>query len=223
MGDLRDQDSLGDHDSRDDQNGRHDQSNQPPSGRTPRASVQGVLPPAIHPATIGDLDEIMDVQRSAGRGTTARFRERTAEAIEDELRHVVTARLGDRCVGWAATQFFADADGSAPAGHYLMGVTVEPEHRRAGIARALIAARIAWIRQRADTVSYFANAANTASLAAHRDWPFEEIARGPVFHGVTFTGGVGVLLTARFDGSGHDSGRGSGHDGPPPSEATAGR
>ena len=111
---------------------------------------------AIRPATLADLDEIMDVQRAAGRSRTTRFRERTAEAIVDELRHVVIAR-------------------------YLMGVTVEPEHRRAGIARALIAARIAWIRQRDDTVSYFANATNTASLAAHRDWPFEEIARGPVF------------------------------------------
>ncbi len=177
--------------------------------RPGRAAVQG-MPLTIRPATIGDLDEIInDVQRAAGRGTTTQFRERTAEAIADELRHVVVARLGDRCVGWAATQLFAEPDGLAPAGHYLMGVTVEPSHRRAGIGQALIAARIAWILERDDTVSYFANATNTASLAAHHDWPFEEIARGPVFHGVTFTGGVGVLLTARFDCSGHDAAHGT--------------
>ncbi len=196
---------------------RADQANQDErvqardSRKKPRsglAAVQG-MPLTIRPATIGDLDEIIDVQRAAGRGTTTQFRERTAETIADELRHVVVARLGDRCVGWAGTQFFAEPDGLAPSGHYLMGVTVEPSHRRAGIGQALIAARIAWILERDDTVSYFANATNTASLAAHHDWPFEEIARGPVFHGVTFTGGVGVLLTARFDCSGHDAAHGT--------------
>jgi GNAT superfamily N-acetyltransferase len=161
-------------------------------------AVRGTPPAAIRPATVDDLDEIMDVQRRAGREATTRLRERTAEAIADDNRHVVVARLDDRCVGWAATQYFAEPDGPAPAGHYLMGVTVEPEHRRKGIARALIAARIAWIRERDDSVSYFANAQNAASLTAHHDWPFEEIARGPAFHGVSFAGGVGVLLTAEL-------------------------
>ena len=35
-----------------------------------------------------------------------------------------------------------------------------------------------------------------ASLALHRTWGFQEVARGAAFHAVTFDGGEGVLLMA---------------------------
>jgi aminoglycoside 6'-N-acetyltransferase I len=154
--------------------------------------------PSIRPARADDLARIVAIERLAGREPPPRFAGIIRAAIDDPGRFVVTAGLDDEVVGWAATQHWALADGVAPAGQYLTGVTVTPSCRRRGVGRELIAARMAWIGQRADEVYFFANAGNVASLQAHRGWGFEEIARGSAFRGVSFAGGVGLLLRARL-------------------------
>jgi L-amino acid N-acyltransferase YncA len=68
--------------------------------------------------------------------------------------------------------------------------------RRQGVAAALTEARLLWIWERADSAWYVVNSRNQASLALHQPWGFEEVARGPGFHTVTFDGGEGLLLRA---------------------------
>jgi GNAT superfamily N-acetyltransferase len=90
---------------------------------------------------------------------------------------------------WTAA---ADAPATtAPDGWYLMGLLVDPAHRRAGIGRALTVARLDWLRTRTDRVWYFANARNTPSLALHASLGFREVSRTLTFPGVHFAGGVG--------------------------------
>lgn len=82
----------------------------------------------------------------------------------------------------------------APAGWYLTGVTVLPDHRRSGLAHRLTAARLAWIAERSDAAWYFANAHNAASIRLHEGFGFVEVSRAPSIHGVSFDDGEGVLL-----------------------------
>lgn len=159
------------------------------------------LPATVRFARRDDLDGIREVQRRAARSYTEKFTNVISDAIDDSTRLVVVvvAEAGSGLGGWATTKYWPDHDGPAPGGHYLMGITAAPEQRRLGIGRSLIGARIEWIRHRADSVMFFANARNTASLAAHQRWPFQEISRGHEFRGVQFEGGLGLLLRAQFN------------------------
>jgi len=146
-----------------------------------------------------DLDGICEVRRRAGRSTSETFTRVISDAINDPARLVAVAEADDELVGWAATKYWPDYDGSAPQGHYLMGITVLPERRRLGIGHALIAARIQWIRHRADSVTFFVNATNAASIAAHQRWSFQEISRGTEFRGIQFVSGLGLLFYAQLN------------------------
>jgi aminoglycoside 6'-N-acetyltransferase I len=75
-------------------------------------------------------------------------------------------------------------------------LTVAADHRRRGIGRALTGARLDWIWQRSHDAWFVVNALNTASIDLHRDWGFEEVARGESFHGIAFSGGEGILFHA---------------------------
>jgi aminoglycoside 6'-N-acetyltransferase I len=150
----------------------------------------------VRVARHGDLDGILAVQQLGGRSTSESFTAAISKAIDDPKRLVVVAGVGSDLVGWATTQYWPNDDGAAPSGHYLMGVTVAPEHRRLGVGHALIDTRIEWIRHRADSVMFFTNARNTASVAAHDPWPFQEVSRGDEFRGVRFDGGFGLLFRA---------------------------
>jgi aminoglycoside 6'-N-acetyltransferase I len=151
----------------------------------------------IRPAGIDDVPAILEVQRLAGRSISAVLRDDVVSAVADPTRVLLVA-VRDGVVGWATTRQFDDEDGDAPAGHYLMGVTVEPGSRRTGIGSRLIGERLAWIAARSPAAYFVANAANEASLAAHRRWGFVEIARGPRLRGIEFDGGEGVLCGARL-------------------------
>lgn len=162
---------------------------------------------AIRPAVETDVPGIVTVETLSGRLSEAGrepFAAKIAAAISDEDRLALVAEAksdmtpgpGFAVVGWAKTHRYDVGDGPAPAGHYLGGLTVAPDFRRRGLAVALTSRRLEWIWERADTALYIVNARNEASLALHRRWGFREVARGPVFHGVTFDGGDGVLLAA---------------------------
>jgi aminoglycoside 6'-N-acetyltransferase I len=146
-------------------------------------------------AMIGDIDVIRDIDSKAGRAPADV--DAIAAAIVDEARLVVVASVGGTIVGWGKTHFWSYADGQAPGGHYLGGVTVIPELRRHGIARALTQARLDWIWGRADSAWYIVNPSNRASIDLHRQWGFAEVARAAKFHTTSFTGGVGLLLQAK--------------------------
>ncbi|MFI5085120.1 MAG: GNAT family N-acetyltransferase [Actinomycetales bacterium] len=109
------------------------------------------------------------------------------------------AEAGGTVVAYAKAAWLPTADdgGMSPEGFYLAGCTVLPGHRRRGLGRELTRLRLEWIARRADEAWYFANASNLSSLAMHVEFGFTEIRRGPLFHGVGFSGGEGVLLRAR--------------------------
>ena len=85
---------------------------------------------------------------------------------------------------------------SAPAGWYLGGVVVHPDHRRLGIAADLTRARLAWLAPIAAECFFVVNVMNRASIDLHEPFGFHEIARGPELTGIRFTGGMGVLFRA---------------------------
>jgi aminoglycoside 6'-N-acetyltransferase I len=79
----------------------------------------------------------------------------------------------------AVRNYAEGASGPAP---YVEGLWVEPEHRRRGIARALLAAAEAWARDRGfGHLGSDALIDNEASRAWHRAAGFAEIERLVVF------------------------------------------
>lgn len=165
-----------------------------PQGRAVPGQDTG---PGVHvrPATQDDLDAVAGIERRARRGTD---REQLVLALADPERVVVVATVGDEVVGWAKTHWWSYADGPAPVGHYLGGVTVDPASRRRGVGSALTRARTDWVAERAGFVCCVVNATNVASLALHEDLGFREVARAASFHTIRFTGGSGVLLRAEL-------------------------
>jgi len=145
-----------------------------------------------------DLSGVLEVQRSAGRADTDAFAQSILQSVKDPDRFLVVAETDGRLVGWASTKYFPGVDENAPAGHYLMGITVAPQSRRLGVARSLIAARLTWIAQFADNAFYFASSVNHASIDAHKPWNFHEIARANQFRGVPFASGDGILFRAEL-------------------------
>lgn len=100
--------------------------------------------------------------------------------------------LGYGRTAWSDPEPDAPPD-TAPAGWYLIGLSVDPDWRRRGIARAITAERLAWVATRAEEAWYFANADNRVSLGLHASFGFVEVTRRFSFPGVTFRGGTGVL------------------------------
>jgi ribosomal protein S18 acetylase RimI-like enzyme len=90
------------------------------------------------------------------------------------------------------------APDAGPEGWYLAGLIVDEAHRRRGVGRRLTAVRMDWIAARADVAYYFANARNAASIALHREFGFEELARRFTLPGAVFEGGEGILFRARL-------------------------
>ena len=147
--------------------------------------------PAIYP-------QFLHLQKQAKRATTDAFADSLSDALVDPQRFVVLAEEEGVPVGWATTKHFSTPEPVAPAGHYLMGMTVSPDRRCRGIGTSLVSARMSWIRKRADAAVYFANAANAASIRSHRSWAFVEIARDAQFRDVKFSSGSGILFRAEF-------------------------
>jgi ribosomal protein S18 acetylase RimI-like enzyme len=130
------------------------------------------------------------------------WRHRLREDLEHAERLLLVARADSRLVGYGrARRFQPDGDAPAdvaPAGYYLVGLFVEPDLRRCGIARALTDMRLAWIQERAASAWFFTNAQNVASIELHRRCGFVEVTRAFSFPRVTFAGGVGILSRRRF-------------------------
>jgi ribosomal protein S18 acetylase RimI-like enzyme len=132
----------------------------------------------IRPAVPDDLEAVNAVHAACGR------RAWDAATLEPRAdRYVAVAAVGGTIVGVGKTHHQTDPDGEAPAGYYLGGVSVHPDHRRRGVGRAITRARIEWIWERSGTVYYFTDDDNAASMRMHADFGFEEIARLPAILG----------------------------------------
>jgi ribosomal protein S18 acetylase RimI-like enzyme len=161
----------------------------------------------VRAAVTGDLEDLarLALIHTVG-GSPSDFRDRFAEDLASDGRCLLVAVEDDAVVGYGRAWWFEperDPPANlAPRGYYLLGLVVDPDHRRRGIARSLTAERLAWVRGRgAHEVWYFTNAANTASQQLHRRLGFEEVTRDFVFPRVSFDGGVGVLCRASLHGA----------------------
>lgn len=128
--------------------------------------------------------------------------ERDVAAMEAGAeRGLWVASVHDDVLAYArAARFVPEPDapsGTAPAGWYLTGLVVAPEHRRCGIGEALTLARIGFLAGRTDVIRYFANARNLATIALHGRLGFVEVTRRFTYPGVVFEGGDGVLFERR--------------------------
>jgi len=118
--------------------------------------------------------------------------------IENPERKLVVAEAEAGVVGYGRARLFepgSDAPrDTAPRGYYLMGLFVRPDLRRAGVGAALTETRLRWISEGAEEAWFFANAHNSASIALHRGFGFEEVTRQFSFPGLAFEGGEGILF-----------------------------
>lgn len=132
----------------------------------------------------------------------AKLRKDLTECQETGLRALFVARSGGLLAGYSRIEYWTvppdAAATTAPEGWYLMGLLVDPAHRRTGLGRALTEVRLDWLRARATRAWYFTNARNAASLALHASLGFREVTREFEFPGVRFEGGVGVLCVAEL-------------------------
>lgn len=158
-------------------------------GRVVRRSTLGRV--RIRRAVPDDLVAINAVHRACGR------KQWEASTTEDRDDRVVAVAVVDGVIVAAGkTHLQAEPDSEAPAGHYLGGATVHPGYRRRGIGVALTRARIDWVWARVDTVYYFTDDDNTASIRLHAGFGFREIARLPAILGAQAHGESLVLFRA---------------------------
>ncbi|MCA9727026.1 MAG: GNAT family N-acetyltransferase [Candidatus Eisenbacteria bacterium] len=175
-------------------------------GESPEATAhhreQRVKDLVVRPAVLDDLADLVMIQAAREGGDVSDHAARLRDALDANRTTphgtILVAEIEGKLAGLAKTTYFkpaADApENVAPAGWYLSGVIVSPEHRRKGIGRSLTRARLDWIAKRDRWVYYFANARNQVSIDLHREFGFEEITRDFTFPGVTFDGGVGILF-----------------------------
>ena len=153
----------------------------------------------VRPGCADDLDACVALALLAAPEHEASFwRDVLLRDLEGHEHRLVVAESEGEVVGYGRARLVEPAPDAppdtAPAGHYLTGVYVRPEWRRNGVATALTEARLDWIRERAADAWYFANARNTASIALHRRFGFEEVSRRFSFPGLVFEGGRGILF-----------------------------
>lgn len=166
--------------------------------------LTGVVYRHAHP---DDAEAIADIDVERNRDSLERIvplirAELRAIADGDPNRATFVAQLEDeilaygRCGGPDRMDRWERHD--LPRGWYLTGVTVASAHRRRGIARDLTLHRLQWLRERTDSVYYFAAAVNRASIRLHEGLGFREIRRGITAPGVDFTGGTGLLFECQL-------------------------
>lgn len=158
-------------------------------------SLHGVPDPGVvvRVAVPSDVDGVLAV--AASRGPVP-FGPRVPAWIRDPERVVLVALLDGAVVGWGMVAPWAGFD-DVPDGPYVSALTVAPAARRRGIGERLLRDLIGWAEPRSDMLGSVINASNGPSLDLHRRLGFREVARSDRFAGITFTGGVGVLLARR--------------------------
>jgi aminoglycoside 6'-N-acetyltransferase I len=118
------------------------------------------------------------------REDTAAFEEDiTGILAEPEAKPAFGAFDGDRLIGFAEAGERPWGDGcqTAPVG-WLEGIFIEPQYRRRGIGRALVAAVTDWAKARGYAeLGSDALMENKISLQSHARWGFEETKRIVMF------------------------------------------
>jgi ribosomal protein S18 acetylase RimI-like enzyme len=118
------------------------------------------------------------------------------DIVRDD-RYLAVARTGVEVIAYGRTAWFEPDDdapaNAAPAGYYLIGLVVDPNWRRRGIARAITRARLAWVAERAAEAWYFADRDNAVSMRLHDQAGFARVTDDFWFPTVTDGCGSHVL------------------------------
>ena len=112
---------------------------------------------------------------------TIALEQRTKELTEPgfgEDRMLFVAEEAGQIVGYGRVRHVppleeVDPPLRPPTGWYLIGMIVDPQHRRRGIGRLLTQARLDWLQGRAPEVFYFTRSTNEVSIALHEAWNFQ--------------------------------------------------
>lgn len=133
----------------------------------------------VRAATSGDVGACADLATSVSDIDHQTWTQILHRDLAGEDRLLAVATRGKHVVGYGRTLYFtppADAPGNvAPAGYYLLGLVVDPTHRRMGAGAALTAYRLAWLADRTKQAWYFADIRNGASRALHANAGFTEV------------------------------------------------
>ena len=102
----------------------------------------------VRPATAADFPAWADMRRRLWPDADADELESELAGLDPALLNLVAEEEG-RLIGFAEASVRSAAEGGPPGpAAYLEGIWVEPERRRRGVARALLAAVEGWARRR---------------------------------------------------------------------------
>ena len=150
--------------------------------------------PRIEPAVETDLDEIVALERES-LGWDAWTEPLIREGLEGRLPtiHYLAARIGDELAGYAVVSLVAEVA-------ELQRIAVAPDHRRAGVASALIEALVDLAADtEADRVLLEVREDNEAALGCYTQSGFEEIDRRPRYYR---DGAAAVVMLRRLPAQG---------------------
>ena len=161
---------------------------------------------AIRSLELPDLNAAATIIALCGDGDVehqlALLERRLTRRTDDDA--LLVAELEGIVVGVGRVAYFEPADGApenaAPSGYYLLGVNVDPAHRRLGIGHALTEARLKWIRTRAPVAWFFTDATNEASIRLHEAFGFRQNSSDFWFPTATFGAAGGRLFSLALRG-----------------------
>ena len=145
----------------------------------------------VKPMSRASLDECVALAVQREGGDEDRWKASLERSINADDRTTFVALLEGHVAGYGTVGWFAPgpvvAEPAVPDGWYLLGLVVDPRFRRLGVGQQLTAARLDWLRTRADRAWYFVNSANRPSIDLHSRLGFQMIAINIEIPGITFT------------------------------------
>ena len=162
----------------------------------------------IRPALPGDVPALAALVQQRHGGDLARISSQLVAELDSYGSTAIVYRLLFVAIHAGSLAGFArlmHTDKSeryrwpAPPGWYGMGLVVDPQLRRRGVATALAAHRFAWLQARQVPMLYsFANSRNLSSVAYHQAQGFCETGRAAGYLDVDFDGGEGILFVRQL-------------------------
>lgn len=164
----------------------------PAAERSGDATLLGAV--KVESAREEDLPHVASI-RAERNGKSVAHHLRHLRRMSAELhrrREVYVARVDGHVAGYATAEWMEG--GTLIPGWYLSGLVVSPAYRRHGIGTALTDHRMHALRQRTDSVYFFANSINRVIIELHESLGFKEVKRPVVVPKCSFEGGEGVLF-----------------------------
>jgi len=144
---------------------------------------------SIREAMDSDVDQCARLIADHQAGDFATWRTRFIGDLHNENRKFLIAVSNESVLGYGHSVLHEraiDADSvSSPAGYFLSGLLVAPNHRREGIGTLLTRARLEALPSQTQAVYYLADPSNEATIGLHRRLGFVEV-RPVVREGVRF-------------------------------------